>query len=146
MLEKSAGAVVYRIVNGEPIFLTLHYPGGHWDYPKGKVEKGEKEVDTVIREVKEETGITDMEFVEDFRNVIKYYFKRNRKLITKFVVFLLAKTEQEKVTISFEHQAYEWLPYSEAMQKLTFANARNVLEKANSHLKTNPALSKFTGE
>ncbi|MFH1332713.1 MAG: NUDIX domain-containing protein, partial [archaeon] len=60
--EKSAGVIVYN--NGE--FLILQYTAGHWDFPKGHIEKGETERETALRELKEETGITDAFFVKGF--------------------------------------------------------------------------------
>ena len=34
----------------------------HWDFPKGMVEKGEQPKQAALREVKEETTISDLEF------------------------------------------------------------------------------------
>ena len=57
--EKSCGALVYRIKNGElELLLLKHRFGGHWSFPKGHVEEGETEVETALREVHEETGLT----------------------------------------------------------------------------------------
>lgn len=145
MLEKSVGCVIFR-KEEEPLYLLLHYPHDHWDYAKGHVERGEKEVDTAVRETDEETGITDLHFVEGFRETINYFFKRNGKTINKSVVFLIAETKQTEVKLSHEHKAYKWMPFKEAMQQLTFQNARSILEKAHDHLKTNPSVTQFTGD
>ena len=67
--EKSAGAIVF-IKDKEPIYLLLHYEAKHWDFPKGNIEKGEKDIETVKREIEEETGITDIEIVKDFKEKI----------------------------------------------------------------------------
>ena len=56
--ETSAGIVLYRKENTKNLFLLLHYPSGHWDFVKGKMEKNETTHETAIRETKEETGIT----------------------------------------------------------------------------------------
>jgi len=39
--EKSAGAVIFRKEQNEALFLLLHYPSGHWDFVKGKIEPEE---------------------------------------------------------------------------------------------------------
>ena len=52
-------------------------PKGHWDFPKGHIEKGEKIKDTIRREVEEETGLKDIKFIEGFKEWIKYFFKHN---------------------------------------------------------------------
>ena len=70
--EKSCGVVLFREEKGEYLFLILHYPGGHWDLPKGHVEEGETEHETANRELLEETGIADLEFVDGYREEISY--------------------------------------------------------------------------
>ena len=136
--EKSCGAVVFRRHNGAAQYLLLHYGAGHWDLPKGKQEKNEKEEQTALREIKEETGIEDIEFVDNFRENVNYFFKRNEETIFKEVVFFLAEARTEEVTISNEHIGYAWLGYENAYKKLTFNNAKELLKKVNQFLfKTN---------
>ena len=48
--ETSAGIVLFRRKEGERLFLLLHYPTGHWDFVKGKMEKGESTHQTAVRE------------------------------------------------------------------------------------------------
>jgi bis(5'-nucleosidyl)-tetraphosphatase len=133
--KKSCGAVVFR-KNQEVRYLLLHYEAGHWDYVKGEVEKGESEQDTVVRELREETGITDARFIEGFREEINYFYKMGGRTIYKEVVFFLMETETSDVVLSFEHIGYEWLDYQKAMERLTFENAKNVLRKAHTFHKT----------
>lgn len=132
--ERSAGAVLFRENSGTLVYLLLHYHAGHWDFPKGNVEKGEQELDTVRREVKEETSINNIEFVDGFRKKIEYNYKRNGKLVHKQVVFYLAKTDVKDVKLSFEHKGYGWLNYEQALKRLTYKNAKITLEAANSFL------------
>ena len=140
--ERSAGAVIFR--KGKEInYLLLHYEAGHWDFPKGHIEEKEAELDAVKREIREETGIDNIELVPNFKEKIQYYYKLNEELMHKGVVFYLAKTEEEKVKISFEHIGYIWLPYDKAMEKLTFKNAKEMLKKANAFLKTHKTLDDF---
>lgn len=125
--EKSAGTVVY---NGGK-YLLLHYGSGHWDFPKGHMEKGEDEKQTALRELKEETGIGDAFFIKDFKEKIEYFFRREKELVHKEVVFFLVETKTKEIKITDEHKDYEWLPYNEAVQRTTFANAKELLRKAN---------------
>lgn len=131
--EISAGAVVFR-KEQEIKYLLLCYGAGHWDFPKGHVEKGEEEKETIIREVKEETSITEINFAEGFKEKIKYFYRREGKLISKEVVFYLAETKQEEVKLSFEHIGYEWLNYEDALAKITFKNSKEILKRANEFL------------
>jgi 8-oxo-dGTP pyrophosphatase MutT (NUDIX family) len=128
--ETSAGIVLYRKESSEKLFLLLHYPSGHWDFVKGKMEKGETTQQTAIRETKEETGITDIEFVENFEEWIEYNFKYKGELVQKKVVFFLAETKTKNVKISHEHSGYTWMDYNTSMEKTTFDNAKTVLTKA----------------
>ena len=95
------------------------------------MEKGENPLDTVVRETKEETGISDLNFVEGFEENIEYDFQFEGELIHKKVVFYLAKTNTEKITISHEHLDFVWLDYKNAFEKTTYQNAKSVLSKAN---------------
>ena len=140
--ERSAGAIVFR-KDKETKYLLLHYEGGHWDFPKGNIEVKETELQTVKREIEEETGIKDVELVQGFKEKIKYYYKLKGELINKEVVFYLAKTKTEQIKLSFEHIGFEWLPYDQAHEKLTFKNAKEILEKANKFLKTHKTLEDF---
>lgn len=131
--EESVGAVVVR---GDK-FLLLNYSQGHWGFVKGHIENGETKKDTILRELKEETGITKAELITDFEESIGYYFKRN-ELIAKKVTFYLIKTKTKKIVLSSdEHINFAWLNYDKALNKLTFENTKRVLRKAMDFLKAN---------
>ncbi len=140
-VERSAGAVIFRKEKGKIFYLLLHYPGSshrakkdYWDFPKGHVEKNENLKETAKREIEEETGLKEIEFVEGFKKTIKYFFKWGGKNVLKFVTFFLVKAKRKKVQISPEHIGYIWLPFDEAREKLTFKNAKEILTKAHSFL------------
>ena len=118
------------------MYLLLHYEAGHWDFVKGNVEPNEAEKETVVRELREETGITDAKFLEDFKERIEYYYRRQGDTVHKEVVFYLMETSTENITISFEHIGSVWLDYQHAMESLSFKNAKDVLKKADAFLKS----------
>jgi len=128
--ETSAGIVLFRKEESKNLFLLLHYPSGHWDFVKGKMEKGESIHETAIRETKEETGITDVAFLDNFEEWIQYNFQYQGELVNKKVVFFLAETNTKDVEISHEHSDYIWVDYNTAMEKTTFDNAKTGLTKA----------------
>jgi bis(5'-nucleosidyl)-tetraphosphatase len=116
-------------------YLLLNYAAGHWDFVKGNVEPNESEKETVVRELREETGITEAHFIEGFKETIVYFYRRQGLTVHKEVVFYAMESQTEKVTLSFEHVGFTWLDYQHAMEKLTFKNARDVLQKAHGFLK-----------
>ena len=132
--EKSCGAIIFKRHKDGIKYLLLHYEAGHWDFPKGNQEKNEKEEQTALREIKEETGIEDIEFADGFRETINYFYKRGEETIFKEVVFFLAQSAAEEVTLSKEHIGYAWMGYEHASKKLTFNNAKELLKKADSFL------------
>ena len=132
--EKSCGAVVFKRNKDGVKYLLLHYEAGHWDFPKGHQEKNEKEEQTAAREIKEETGIEDIEFVDNFQETIKYFYKKGDETVYKEVVFFLAQSATETVELSKEHIGYAWVSYEHALKKLTFNNSKELLEKADKFL------------
>ena len=132
--ETSAGIVLFRKENSKNMFLLLHYPSGHWDFVKGKMEKGETTHQTATRETEEETGITDVTYLENFEEWIEYNFQYQGELVQKKVVFFLAETKTEEIIISHEHSGFIWTDYNSAMEKTTFDNAKTVLTKAQALL------------
>lgn len=139
--EISAGCVIYRTENGIIYYLLLRYPAlshrakkDYCDFPKGHLEAGESDVEAMVREVREETGIADLKIAKGFRETIKYFFAVGEKKIFKIVSYYLAKTNTREVKISSEHTGYDWLPASEAVKALSFSNAKKILKKADAIL------------
>ena len=132
--EKSAGIVLFRSDSNKNEFLLLNYPQGHWDFIKGKVEGNETMHETAQRETREETGISNIEFIDGFEEWVEYDFKFKKEDIHKKVIFFLAKTDEKNIHLSHEHNDYIWLEYIDALKKTTFENAKNVLSKANQFL------------
>jgi 8-oxo-dGTP pyrophosphatase MutT (NUDIX family) len=110
---------------------------------KGHGIRGESEEETVLRELEEETGITRATFVPGFREEVHYFFQRRAHTVYNEVVYYLIETPEEEVTLSDEHIDYQWLPHDRALQTITFANSRRVVEGAHEHLK---ALSNRKGK
>ena len=138
VMEKSCGLVLF---NSNKVLLLKYYTngisgeGGHWDFPKGHVESNETEIETAVRELEEETGITDIKILDGFRHSINYTLFRKSVPISKEVIFFLASTVEKRVELSSEHIDYAWLDFEKAIVKLTYDNARQILKKAVSYLK-----------
>jgi bis(5'-nucleosidyl)-tetraphosphatase len=136
--EISAGAVLHVMdENFEINYLILNYSYGHWDFPKGNIESGETEIDTIKREVMEETGIIDIKLIEGFRQQISYRYRKKSKLVNKTVIYYLAETKSNKVVLSFEHVNFAWLNFNDAIDRLSFDNSKRVLKNAKEFLSNN---------
>lgn len=147
--EKSVGAVVFRMENNEIKFLLLEYQNGHWGFPKGHIEKGEGQGEALIREIKEETNIDvdKIEIIPGFFDHERYFYiargeerarrieNKNGIFIFKKVFYYMVETSEDSIILSDEHTDFNWLPFREAMELLTFKNSKRILEKANKMLK-----------
>ena len=127
--EVSAGIILFNEMDKRK-FLLLNYPSKHWDFVKGKMEKGETPHETAIRETKEETGISDVEFIDGFEEEIEYYFYAENQEIHKKVIFFLGKTQTTEIVLSHEHLDFIWLEFDNALSKTTYENAKNLLKKS----------------
>ena len=120
--EKCCGCI---ILNEDKVLLVKHNIG-HWGFPKGHMKKNETEVQTAIREVKEETNV-DVQIQEEKRYVEEYYSSEDT---FKQVVYFLAtcknmNTQAQEVEIA----QIEWVPIKEAVNKLTYENAKKLLKQ-----------------
>jgi len=130
--EKSAGAIVFRKEDGKIKYLLLMRNPKYWDLPKGNIEKGEKEEDAAEREVREETGIKEIKIVLGFREKEHYFYRLKGELVSKDVVFFVAESSTDKVSISKEHEGYDWFTFDEAIKKV---KSKETLKKADKFLK-----------
>ena len=131
--EISAGLVIYR-KTGEGIkYLLMYSGGGYWNFPKGKLEFGERGIDAAFREVKEETGLgkNDLALKNQFRVTERLTYFRDKKRIFKIVIFYLAQSRKKEIVVSDEHDGYAWFTGKEALKILKHENSRNIIKKAN---------------
>lgn len=134
--ERSAGAVVFYPTPDGPEYLLLRYGGGNWGFPKGHVEAGETDVQAAQREVAEETGIeiAAQRRLDGFEDDTDYRFRRGHTLVEKDVRFYLIESATREVKISHEHSGYAWLPYPQALARVSFEGPRRILQGAHAFL------------
>ena len=135
-MEKSCGVVLF---SKQKVLLLQYATGqkegewdlqGHWDFPKGHVDKGETEIETATRELEEETGIKNIILLDNFRKTINYKIQKRDRKISKEVVFFIATTAETEINLSHEHVDYGWFDFTSALKQLTYDNARSVLSEA----------------
>lgn len=136
--EYSVAAIVYH----ENEYLLLKYGLGHWEFVKGHKEANESDEQTILRELREETGIIDAIIIKGFEESYDYKFTFDGQRIHKYVRCFLINSNTKNVKISYEHEAYIWLPLDRAITQVTFKNAKNLLKRAEKFRKRNFRLSR----
>jgi 8-oxo-dGTP pyrophosphatase MutT (NUDIX family) len=129
--ETSAGGVVFRVCDGNPVFLLIRDSYKNWGFPKGHVENGERPEAAALREVREETGLSGLE-VRGPIDTIDWYFRFRGRLIHKVCHFFLMETASDQTSPQRAEgiTACRWAPFDEALHIISYANARDVLKRA----------------
>lgn len=126
--EKSCGCIIF---NEKKEILLVHQTAGHWGMPKGHVEKDETEIETAIREVKEETNL-DVEINKDFRYTMSYMVKDDTQ---KEVVFFVARNVSKDMKPQLEEVTeMKWFMIDEAINTITYDNSKELLIKVKEDL------------
>ena len=106
--------------------LLIKQTKGHWGFPKGHVEKDETEIETAIREVKEETNL-DVEIDANKRYTMEYV--TDKGTLKQVVLFIAKCTGGEIKAQECEVNDIKWLDFDEAMQTITYDNTRELFKK-----------------
>lgn len=119
MIRLASGIVPIRYQGKKPIFLLLRCYN-YWDFPKGEIEPGENPWEAAIRELGEETGITNIKALSDKAYIETEVYSKN-----KIARYYLAEVETEMVVLRpnpvtgiIEHHEYRWVSYEQARQLL----------------------------
>ena len=126
----SGGAVIFNIQKDIPYYLIVQYPS-YWGFVKGKVKPGETEEETIYREVFEEVGLVDLQFLPKFRETQQFYYKAKDETIRKEAVYFLARTNSWIVKLSHEHLNFKWATYEDAIKLMKVKGTRELIKKAH---------------
>lgn len=130
--ETSAGGVVYRIDGGRPVYLLICDSYQNWGFPKGHVEPGEQAEAAALREVSEETGLADL-VLRGALGAIDWHFRFRGRVIHKTCHFYLMESAGTDTSPQRAEgiTACRWTGFDEAESLISYANAREILRRAN---------------
>ncbi len=132
-IELSVGAIIrYQTIEqnkDHAEFLLLRNTRGFWGFPQGHKEKGENEIQTLQREVQEETGITELEIHQYIGKIQYKYFRADGIRSEKEVKFYFATTPTREVVISNEHEDFKWTNYLDALSILDHRQLKSIILK-----------------
>lgn len=132
--EKSCGAVIIRKNESKIETLIIQMLGGHWSFPKGHVEKNETEVETALREIKEETNL-EVLIDTRFREITTYSPKPE---VLKDVIYFIAIPKSKEVIIQKEElQNAKWIEIYDALNLVTYEDDKRILKKAIKYIENN---------
>ena len=121
--EKSCGCI---IIKNKKVLLVYEKNRNFWGFPKGHMEDGENEIETALREVKEEVGL-DVEIDKDRRYTLNYVI---RDEIDKTTVLYIAKAKNDEIIMQEnEIENIRWCSFEEALNILTFDNWKEMFKK-----------------
>lgn len=132
----SCGVVVARKTDAGWVTLMLR-AFHHWDFPKGIRERGEEPMQAAVREVGEETGITELSFDWGDR-----FFETGPYSRGKIARYFIATTTQEDVSMGIspetgepEHHEWRWVTFDEAFD-LGAPRVRQIVQWARQNIGT----------
>jgi 8-oxo-dGTP pyrophosphatase MutT (NUDIX family) len=136
--EFSCGAVIYKMKNDNPLFLLVNSKrNGIWGFPKGHIENGESEKETARREIFEETGIKNIEFIKNFRQEDVYNIIdgtancADERQVEKHSIYFLASALEG--TLDFDKNEIlelKWVDINQAQDLISFINQRKIINSA----------------
>jgi 8-oxo-dGTP pyrophosphatase MutT (NUDIX family) len=138
-VQESAGGVVLRRIDGDVHVLLIRDPYMNWGLPKGHLEDDETPAHAAVREVTEETGLTELVLGPRI-DQIDWYFRLRGALVHKYCTFFLIASPAGEAVPEESEGITEcvWLPLEQALERITYENAGAVLETARDMMVAEP--------
>jgi 8-oxo-dGTP pyrophosphatase MutT (NUDIX family) len=132
--EYTAGGVVYRRLDGDRIeILMIQDRLGRWTIPKGHVEEGEKIEQTALREVTEETGLTQLRLGEKLDKLHFFYRKEGKLIFMTTYVFLMEATGDDETVVPEDSEGIvdaQWFDQAKALELIEYRDTEKLFRLA----------------
>jgi 8-oxo-dGTP pyrophosphatase MutT (NUDIX family) len=121
---QQAGAIAIRLRDGavEALVVRSKKDPSVWIFPKGHIDRGESAAEAAVRELQEEAGVAG-KIVKPV-GVLSFPSGREYVEVTYFLTRFIRTVPQA------EDRDFDWLPLTEARQRLSFETARQLLDEA----------------
>ena len=140
--DASFGVIPFRTDAGRRLYLLVRHRAGHWGFPKGHAHAGEDERQTALRELAEETAVTECRLLDVDPLVETYrYTKRSGRLVEKTVTYFLGHVTTPRLRPRLgEISDCAWGDAEATAARLTFDDARSLLARAESVLESSSSV------
>lgn len=121
--ETSCGCI---IIKNKKVLLVYEKGRNFWGFPKGHIEENENEIETALREVKEEVGL-EVNIISNKRYILNYNIRNE---IDKTTILYLATPKDDKIIMQeSEIENVKWCDFEETINTLTFDNWKEMFKE-----------------
>lgn len=117
-ITKKAGAIIMSR-DLKSVALVFRPEKNDWTFPKGHVEEGETEIEAMMREILEETGV-----LVEIKNIlpnIEYLDDNGKNVLVKMLLTIFVQNKPEN---KIGDEQIKWIPIDEVAQKLSYQNLK----------------------
>jgi bis(5'-nucleosidyl)-tetraphosphatase len=132
--EISYGIIPLRKKHGNWQVLIVKHGKGHWAFPKGHPETGEKPIETAERELREETGLQISNLLDLPQQKERYFFRQGTNLVDKTVIYFVAEVQGEVSIQEREISDFKWLPLKDAKKFVTYKEAKELCTQLTNYM------------
>jgi len=132
--DQSIGVITFYQFPRSIKYLLIKHRKGHWSFPKGHSDRGETKLETALRELKEETGVSKIQLLKKsvmLKEVYKFTDRKGVKILKK-VNYFIAEAKNKKVKIDNKEVVnFKWCTFKAGLDKITFTESTSILRKAD---------------